>query len=211
MPKSCIKLRKNTSPWATNSEKLRIRVSSKKIAEKVGLLLKKELRSNEVKSFLRGLFDAEGSVDIKGYIEFKQVASTEGKALVTKVHNCLTALNISCTNPKMKKDTLKKDFYFYVKDLEDYRRAINFDDEDKQEKLNFVIDVYKKRRKPSEEELFLILRKKPAKILDIMLEVACPYYNVRHVLYRMIKEGKITCIKSGNQNTYLITRQTRYP
>jgi predicted transcriptional regulator len=211
LSKTCIKLRKNTSPWATSSEKLRIRVSSKKLAEKVGLLLKKELSKNEVRSFLRGLFDAEGSVDIKGYIEFKQVASNEGKALVMKVHNYLTALNISCTNPKMKKDTLKEDFYFYVKDLEGYRRAINFDDEDKQEKLNFVIDVYKQRRKPSEKELLSILRKEPAKILDIMLKVACPYYNIRYVLCRMIKNGKITCIKSGNQNTYLITRQTRYP
>jgi len=211
LPKACIRLRENTSPWATNSEKLRIRVSSKKLAERMDLLLKKELSSDEVKSFLRGLFDAEGSVDIKGYIEFKQVANKEGKILVTKVRDYLAMLNISCTNPKMKKDTLKKDFYFYVKDLEGYRRAINFADEDKREKLDFVINVYKKRRKPSEEELLLMLQKKPAKILDIMLKVACPYYNVRYVLYRMIKNGKITCIKSGNQNTYLTTRQTRYP
>ncbi len=72
LPTSNVRLKRDASPWKSNSEKIRIRVALKKLAEKLFRTIRK---AHLTPSFARGLFDAEASVDSKGYIEFKQVST----------------------------------------------------------------------------------------------------------------------------------------
>lgn len=113
LPLANVRLKRDLSPWKANLQKLRVRISSKALAGKIS----RRIRSGVNKSFVKGLFDAEASVDAKGYVEFKQVASQRGVTLVKRVHAFLVKNRIACTLPNTKKDAKKTDCYFYVKDV----------------------------------------------------------------------------------------------
>ena len=105
LPPQNFKLRNITSPWKPRIEKVRIRIASKKLAETLHRLLKNAKNS---KFYIKGLFDAEASVDIKGYVEFKQAASESGIKLVKDVNHALRRMGIEVTEPKIKKDKRNK-------------------------------------------------------------------------------------------------------
>ena len=138
IPKENITLRKNTSQWKSRTEKIRVRVSSKETAS----LLSKKPR--HLKEYLGGLFDAEASVDIKGYIEFKQKTNDKGLEIVNNVSDILKDLSINSTDVKTKNDrNIKRDSYLYVKDIESFQKKIGFVDSEKKHKLRELISIRK--------------------------------------------------------------------
>ena len=175
LPIDSIKLRKNTSPWKGRTEKLRLRVHSKELSIKLQKLSKK----NDL-NYVKGLFDAEGSVDIKGYVEFKQKAHEKGISLVNKIHGILNSHGIETTTPKIKCDgKFKKDAYFYVKDLENFGRLIGFEDTIKQKKLKIIIDAKNSKEKLNQKHLEKIKNKD---IWEIVSETKCPYHTIRKAM-----------------------------
>ena len=177
LPPQNFKLRNITSPWKPRTEKVRIRIASKKLAETLHRLLKNAKNS---KFYIKGLFDAEASVDIKGYVEFKQAASESGIKLVKDVNHALRRIGIEVTEPKIKKDkrNKKKDIYFYVKDLEKFRDLIGFVDETKKQKLNILIEVKKNYKKPVKKE---IKKPKHKSLWDVIFELKLPYHVIRRL------------------------------
>ena len=156
LPSDNFKLRKNTSPWKSNREKLRIRVASKKLVTRLKSAL--NLIKNQ-KEYVKGLFDAEASVDIKGYIEFKQVASNSGIKTTLEMYNIIGKLGISTTEPKIKNDrNIKKDIYFYVRDLKKYQEEIGFIDIDKKLKLQKLIKIKEANKEPSVDKVNKLLK-----------------------------------------------------
>jgi hypothetical protein len=142
--KFTIHFRKSTSPWNFNRPKIRIRVSSKALAEKVKKLVNN--KPQNIREYIKGLFDAEASVDSRGRIEFKQKYSEKGKKITLTVWKYLNKLKIKTTRIHIKKDNLnkKKDIYFYVTDSEKYERIIGFTHKEKARKLKMIIK--KKKR-----------------------------------------------------------------
>lgn len=143
-----VHVRRPTSPWNFNRPKIRIRVSSKELVKKIKEKI--ESRPKSVRDYLRGFFDAEGSVDIKGRIEFKQKYSGVGKKNALKVFRMLKKLKIATTNLRVKADNLnnKKDIYFYVTDLEKFEKIIGFVDKRKLEKLKIIIKAKRNKNGP---------------------------------------------------------------
>lgn len=164
-------LRKNTSPWNARTEKIRLRVASKELVLNINKI---QISRSD---YIRGLFDAEASVDIKGYIEFKQVLSEKGKFLTNKVHKQLKQMKIETTEPKIKNDrNIKKDIYFYVKDLEKYKNKIGFEDLVKEQKLKILIKAKKFKRRPSLSE---IQKLKDKSLWEKISILKCPYHVLR--------------------------------
>jgi DNA-binding Lrp family transcriptional regulator len=205
LPLSNIKIRENTSEWATNSEKLRIRVASKNLVSEITKLQTDFWDKNQELSYVKGLFDAEASVDIKGYIEFKQKATKEGKRIVRQIYNILKKNNVDCTRPRIKRDRVKEDCYFYVKDLLLYKKILGFADAEKYRKLELVFLCLTSKRILTQKDVLLYLNK-PVTILQLMEKLKCSYHQVRKVLKEMESSGIIMSRKAGNQKVYLVVR-----
>ena len=148
LPIGNFKKRLNTSPWVERKEKARLRVHSKKLV----------LRLNSAKpsglGYVKGLFDAEASVDIKGYIEFKQKARPKGMKITRFLHKILSKKSMGCTSVRIKNDMgIKNDVYFYVKNLEKFAKEINFIDADKKRKLGILLKIRKRKISPMPSKL----------------------------------------------------------
>lgn len=176
LPRSNFKLRKNTSPWKSNKEKIRIRVASKELCTKL-----RKLKIKNKKRYVQGLLDAEGSVDIKGYIEFKQVYNKKGKILVKRVYDLVKYLGIDATTPKIKNDLKKQDLYFYIRDLKKYEKIIGFIDKNKKEKLSTLIKILDINNKPTLKEVENAY-KRTNSIWQTMIKTKSPYHRVRRAL-----------------------------
>lgn len=140
LPYGSFKARLNTSPWKERKEKIRLRVHSKQFVLR--------LRSKKPSGFgyAKGLFDAEASVDIKGYIEFKQKARPKGLRITKILHKILSERNMECSPVRLKNDMgIKNDAYFYVKNLEKFANEINFVDADKKRKLEILLKMRKRK------------------------------------------------------------------
>jgi hypothetical protein len=176
LPEENFTLRTNTSPWKSRTEKIRVRVSSKGLAEKL------TIKPNHKKPYIRGLFDAEASVDIKGYVEFKQKNSAKGSQIVNEIAALLSSLNIMATNVRTKNDrNIKTDVYFYVKDLEKYRSYIGFVDEAKSKKLDTIIMAKKENKKPRPDDIKSLVSQNKT-LWEIVSELKSPYHKVRQAL-----------------------------
>lgn len=169
-------LRTNTSPWKARTEKIRLRVSSKEVVQK----LSEECLQKE--AYLRGLFDAEASVDIKGYIEFKQLADEKGKAIVSDVYKKLQSIDIETTTVKIKNDrNIKKDAYLYVKDLKKYQKLIGFVDEIKTSKLSIIIEAKRINNDPKVEIVQKMISDNK-NLWNLVEELKSPYHKIRKAL-----------------------------
>lgn len=178
LPFENYKLRQNTSPWKINSEKIRVRVSSKELTANLSK------KPEHIEYYLSGLFDAEASVDIKGYIEFKQVASEEGKKLVYDVFETLKNMRILTTQPRIKNDrNIKTDSYIYVKDIEKFNRNIGFIDISKKTKLEILIKIKQNNETPDLKEILKLVNENKSlwEIIDVLNS---PYHRIRYILKR---------------------------
>ena len=171
-------LRENTSPWKARTEKMRIRVGSKQLLDL--LAQQKVIEDFHKQHYVKGLFDAEASVDVKGYIEFKQKATERGVKVVDEVYWILESFRIKTTKPSMKRDNRnnKTDVYLYVKDLEKYRKLIGFVDEVKADKLNKLIEILKTEHSVDQEKFEQLIKLK-SPIWDMMYELRLPYHTIR--------------------------------
>lgn len=204
IPKEQIKLRPNSSPWNATTEKLRVRISSKEIATEFHEFYKHIMHKSKSEkiSFVKGLFDAEGSVDLKGKIEFKQVKDVKGVEVVRIVYKILSKLGIECTIPKEKHDKKKDDFYFYVKDLERFKSLIGFVDIEKSQKLDLIIKTYKSDKVPSEKEILSIIRKRPSTMFELIQLLKSPHYRIQRKLKKLADIGIIKRGRAGRQMVY---------
>ena len=169
LPLRNFKVREVTSPWKARTEKIRVRVASKDLADKIR-------KTKKGKHYIRGLFDAEASVDIKGYIEFKQVESN--KKLVDEVHEFIEGFGLKTTPVRIKQNKLKKDAYFYVKDIKGYKTKIGFEDSEKVRKLEILLKIC--NRKPKKT-----IDTEGKNLWQIIEETKCPYHVVRrHLIAR---------------------------
>lgn len=176
LPSSSFKARMNTSPWKERKDKLRLRVHSKRLVS--------SLRSKKPSGvgYVKGLFDAEASVDIKGYIEFKQKARAKGLKITKTLHKILSARNMLCTPVRIKNDMdIKNDAYFYVKNLEKYAKDVNFIDKEKKRKLGILLRVRKLRGRAKNMRPSLKTTGKQ-KLWDLMDELGAPYHTLRKYL-----------------------------
>ena len=166
-----IRIRENTSPWKSRTEKIRLRVASKILSNKLRVV---ERKKGNIRPLLKGLFDAEASVDIKGYIEFKQKACVKGCNVVEEVHYLLKSIGIGTTEPRIKRDNLnnKSDCYIYVKDLIKFKKEINFTDSEKRKKIEILIRVKKDRPKKAKITGNLTL-------WEMMEKTCLPYHKLR--------------------------------
>jgi hypothetical protein len=181
--KQNVKMKKDTSPWKSRTEKIRLRVASKTLSDKIQRI---KILKRDYGCYLKGLFDAEASVDVKGYIEFKQVKKGNGPALVNDVFKALNTLGINTSEPKEKRDNLNKktDCYIYVKDLEAFKEKIGFTDSQKTNKLNILLKVKTRNHKKS-------IPKEEMSIWELMDYTCLPYHKLRRM------------------HTHLTVRQTR--
>jgi intein-encoded DNA endonuclease-like protein len=133
------------------------------------------------KHFVRGIFDAEASVDIKGYVEFKQLAISANILLAKKICELLQNSGIDCIEPKIKNDKInaKNDVYFYVKNLQAFYRKIGFTDSEKLRKLRILIRAKEKARQIDGVSLAKVEGKPLWEIMEIL---ETPYHNIRHHL-----------------------------
>ena len=176
LPNENFKLRKNTSPWKSRTEKIRIRISSKELVNRIST------KPRHPELYVKGLFDAEASVDIKGYVEFKQLASDKGTLLVNNTFNILRNLGIDSTEVKTKNDrNIKRDVYFYVKDLKKFQNKIGFVDIGKKNKLMNLILIKEENSNPDAEQIKKLVNENNS-MWDIMIELKSPYHKVRKVL-----------------------------
>jgi len=205
VPALNISLRKNTSPWKENYEKVRVRVSSKEKANLIKHVFEGIEHSKMIgkKGFVGGLFDAEGSVDMKSRIEFKQVYDKHGERIVRIVHKILSKdLNIICTSPKTKHDAEKIDIYFYVKDLEKFKSKIGFVDTCKKGKLLVVIKSYRTDTVPNEEDVMKVLRFRPSTFFELMSCIKAPYHRISRPLLKLREAGQVRAERRGRQILY---------
>ena len=208
LPQENISLRKNSSPWNANAEKVRIRISSKEIASKFQEIWKniESLDTKDKIAFIRGLFDAEASVDVNNRIEFKQVASDKGIKVVSIIYKLLNEFKIECTSPKNKHDKKKTDIYFYVKDLNKFAKKIGFVDTEKEKKLTSIIDASKSKKIPSVEEIIKLLEVRPYTSFEIIKSLKCPYHRIQKILKLLISENKVVGKRIGRQIFYSCLR-----
>ncbi len=172
LPEQNIKIKKSTSPWKYRKEKIRLRVGSKKLAQEI----KKRLKKPDI-NFIKGIFDAEASVDIKGYIEFKQVDKKNGREIVFRTSNLLKKYGIKSTEPKTKRDNInnKTDWYFYVKDISLFKKLVNFTDSEKRRKLEILLKVNKNR------SFKFFSPSKGQSLWEIMEYTHMPYHKIRAI------------------------------
>ena len=176
IPCGNFKVRKNTSPWKPRKEKIRIRISSKELVEALSN------KPEHSEAYLRGLFDAEASVDIKGYIEFKQLANKTGLKLVNEVFDSLKKIGIDVTSVKIKNDrNIKLDAYLYVRDLIRYRKQIGFVDDGKKSKLNIIISAKNTNNKPKISDIKALLAEDTS-LWYMINELKSPYHRIRQLL-----------------------------
>lgn len=199
----------NTSPWKSNKERLRIRVASKEMASQINQIIVnwKNMSLEEKASFLKGLFDAEGSVDLKGYIEFKQANNKKGTKIFEIAVEITKEFGIEITKPNTKRDSNKTNFYFCVKNLEKFSELIGFVDEEKNDRLNKIISILKTRKAITEKDIEKSLTDGRKTHEQIMLILNAPYYNVRTGLKNMVKNKRVEYEIVGNKYYYhLIAR-----
>ena len=171
-----VRLRKPNSPWNFNKPKIKIRVSSKDLVK----VLEREMKyPRDIEDYLKGLFDAEASVDINGRIEFKQKDSEKGRFITERAFQFFKILEIKCTNIKFKRDNRnnKTDIYFYVTDLEKYKRFVGFTDQEKIDKLNILISV-----RNNTEKLTLPKITRSMSKWEVMKKYRIPYWKLRRAL-----------------------------
>ncbi|MDW8033888.1 MAG: hypothetical protein RMI79_02950 [Nitrososphaerota archaeon] len=202
-----IKIIKNTSPWKHNLEKIRIRIASKELASFV-----KETFANfsilarkEKLDVVRGLFDAEASVDLKGYIEFKQKNSEKGKRITEFAYTALMEEGIDATSPKLKHDKESEQVYFYVKDIKKFMKIVGFYNGEKSEKANRILKIKENDLRITEKEIIKHLNKWKT-LEELMYETNAKYHRIRIMLIKLNHQGKVTTKKIGNKNYYLIAR-----
>lgn len=142
------------------------KTSQKNIDEFVGSLPKKQLAA-----FLRGLFDAEGNVGIKG----RQIALRMiSKKVIKKTQLLLLRFGILATYCKMKRKKWSDVHCLLINDrksMENFYREIGFSSKDKQNLLKNLIDrmqrlTFKHRSFPIRKDFFYKEFLKPNNIRD---------------------------------------------
>jgi len=174
LPYGNFKARLNTSPWKERKEKIRLRVHSKQFVLR--------LRSKKPSGigYAKGLFDAEASVDIKGYIEFKQKARSKGLRITKTLHKILSERNMKCTPVRLKNDMdIKNDTYFYVKNLEKFAKEVNFVDVDKKRKLEILLRMRKHKMTAMPSKLRM---EEGQSLWDLMDKLELPYHVLKNHL-----------------------------
>ena len=171
LPLSSFKTRLNTSPWVERKEKVRLRAHSKK------LVLRLISAKPSGLGYAKGLFDAEASVDIKGYIEFKQKAMPKGMKITRFLHKILSNKGMRCTPVRIKNDMgIKNDVYFYVKNLEKFANEVNFIDTDKKRKLNILLKIRKRKMTVVPSKLRIT---RGQSLWEMMDRFNLPYHTLR--------------------------------
>jgi len=181
LPLSSFKARLNTSPWVERKEKVRLRVHSKKLVSRLISTKPSGL------GYVKGLFDAEASVDIKGYVEFKQKARPKGMKITKSLHKILSSKGMGCTPVRTKNDRgIKNDVYFYVKNLEKFAKEVNFTDTDKKRKLSILLKIRKHKTMVTPSELKIA---NGQSLWEMMDKFHLPYHALRRYFPKKCLNG----------------------
>ncbi len=201
-----IRLRKETSDWSYNKDKLRIRVHSVEFVKKLMGLDVNHIEKLMAINLVKGLFDAESSVDMKGYIEFKVKMDSSGYKNIGVVKRHLDTLNIKSTKIRTRNDYShdKTYLYIFVKDINNYLRTIGFVDKEKNYKLRRLIEIRHGDKKPDKKEILSIVKLKPVSITDLTILTGCSYFKIRRFLSLLETEGLLSSKVVGNRRCYFL-------
>jgi len=176
---------------------IELRVNSVKLKEEIkNLLFEIKATSNleTIFSFLRGVFDAEGSVDFNGNIVLWQRKNKKGMEIIRTIKRGLetSGINFRVWN--------NKNFFIISipgnrstqENLEKFRILIGFSHPKKDHDLTHLITILKSKKKPDKKEVldFIKLRRR-VKSADLINKFLLLRSEAHRLLKRLHKEGLV--------------------
>jgi len=191
-------LQKERSGYKRSKETIELCINSKEFAEKFKKLIQ-QFVENPTASFVRGLFDAEGSVDLAGNITLWQRKNSQGNIVSKTVKNFLDSGTI---NYKTINNT---DFhiieiqgrYKNLKNLIRFSEILGFSICHKQRDLETILEIYSKKTMITEKEILDFLsRKGEGTLRDIIVTFRIPKINAYRILNILVTKRKLNKTKS---------------
>ncbi len=191
-------LKKDRNGFTRNSETIEITVNSQALASNLRKL-KRTLLQKPADDFISGLFDAEGSIDLRGTITLWQRKDNQGKEIVQSIRKWLDRNEIDFVEVK------NMDFYIIeilgsyknYTNLKKFSSLVNLSVERKVKDLELILDIFSRRNLISREDVFQFVKmQNSVTVRDIIENFHIPKMNAYSALNKLVKENRIIKIKS---------------
>jgi len=200
-------LSKDRNGFARNSETTELTVNSKELSRTF-----KELRErflcNPTNDFISGLFDAEGSVDLRGTVTFWQRKNTSGKEVIQSVIKWLTKRSIKFSEIQNREFHILEiaGAYKNYLNLQKFLVYVKFSAENKIRNSKLIADIYSRHTLISESDILnFVLARSSVTVRDVIESFRIPKMLAYTKLNKLAKGNKITKIRSY-PNRYFYSR-----
>ncbi|MBU0898331.1 MAG: hypothetical protein KKB03_00965 [Nanoarchaeota archaeon] len=201
IPKNKFKTRmlsKNRNGYKRNAETIELGINSTVFAKEFKNLTSKQL-NNPKPYFMRGLFDAEGSVDLAGNIILWQRKDELGTTVSESIERFLKTYKIKY------RIINNEDFYIFeilgrykhYQNLTKFSEIVGFSSKQKLKDLNLIINIFSKRTFVKNQEIIKFVSKnKEVTLRDVIEKFEITKINGYTMLKKLVDENKIKKIKS---------------
>ena len=191
-------LRKERNGYKRNVETIELCINSTEFAKNFRRLIQKYIE-NPTASFVNGLFDAEGSVDLAGNITLWQRKDNQGTIVSETVKKFLNANDVRykiINNPDFHIIEIQGR-YKYIQNIIKFSEIIGFSVPHKQRDLETILEIYSKKTRITEKEVLdFISRKGEGTMRDIIVTFGIPKINAYRILKTLVNKKKLTKTKS---------------
>lgn len=201
------KLSKNRNGFLRNKETVEITINSTELVFVFNKLSKRFLK-NPTKDFINGLFDAEGSIDLRGTVTFWQRKNIEGEIVTKSVKKWLQANRIKFTE-------IRNSDFFIVEILGSYKNYLNiqkflnhvkFTAIDKVKDAKLILDIFCLHSTVSKGTILNFVESQNSTTVRNVVETfKIPKMNAYTALNKLVRDNRITKTKTY-PNYYIFSR-----
>lgn len=187
------KLTKNRNGFRRKTETTELTINSTELAS-VFNKLKDQLLMKPTNDFLSGLFEAEGSIDLRGTVTFWQRKDTTGKEISQSVIKWLNRNGIKFVTFK------NQDFYILevlgsyknYNNLQKFLRHVRFFSEHKIKDTQLILDIFSSHKSiPKKDILKYVKLQSSVTVRDVIEKFHMPKMNAYKTLNKLVKENWI--------------------
>ena len=191
-------LSKNRDGFLRSTETTELTVNSKRLSRIFGGL-RKQFLSNPTSDFISGLFDAEGSIDLRGTVTFWQRKNASGNEVIQSVAKWLTDNRIKFSeirNAEFHILEIKGSYKNYT-NLHRFLRCVKFTAEKKVKDSQLILDIYSKHSTVSESDILtFVSANSSVTVRDVIESFRIPKMMAYTKLNKLAKGNTIIKIKS---------------
>lgn len=192
------KLGKDRSGFTRNKETIEIGINSTELSSMIKKLIQDQL-NKPTANFIKGLFDAEGSIDLAGNVTLWQRKNTQGTKVIKTIKKFLSENKIKNNLIKNKKFHILEipGRYKNYKNMKKFEELIGFTSPSKQKDINLILNIFSKKTKTDENKILeFVFKNKQVTLREVIEEFKIPKINAYRALNKLVEKGKLEKVNS---------------